>query len=138
MMRVLSGTIITLFCFACAPVQPAPAPVVNYKVIIDTWIGKHVDLLVQVWGPPTSEYTLSSGGKVIQYEKRGTLTIPSKSDLKMHTNYSMGSDGFMKPSFGYYNAQQPDTLVNVSCTTRFTVDTKGMILLGRWEGNYCR
>src|SRR3546814_14834698 len=42
----------------------------NYERILQQWVGAHADRLVTAWGPPDSQYTLSDGGRVLQYSRR--------------------------------------------------------------------
>lgn len=88
------------------------ATTANYEKILRTWVGSHADSLVTSWGPPHNSYELSTGGAVLEYSEQRNVKA---------------------------NIFKPDSSeITVSCTTRFTVNSRGIITHWQWIGNGCK
>jgi len=143
MKKLLISSIFTLLLVGCATTE-------NYEKLLNTWIGDSADNLVSSWGPPTSSYPLSNGGKVMEYVRARTVQTGGYSYSVPQTTYQSGSTSIYGSGGGYAygtysgtsttNVQKmvPVTTLNYWCKTRFTVDNNNRITTWRWEGNNCR
>ena len=82
----------------------------GYDKTVNSWLGAHVDQLISIWGVPDKSYTLSDGGKVIEYLEQ-----------KQKQMYSL----FMGYTYTY------------TCDTRFTINSKGYVTQYSFSGNNC-
>ena len=111
---------------AVALILAACATTENYKKILNTWIGSHVDRLVSSWGPPQGSFKLSNGGAVLEYRRGRTFQVGSQSG----TVYGGGG-------YGTYSGTSTSFNINKWCNTRFTVGSNGIIETWSMEGNEC-
>ena len=109
----------------------------NYKIMLNTWNGVHVDNLIASWGPPQSSYTLSDGGKVIEYVRQRTVQTGGYTIPKKTTDIGM--------VLGEIYIVEKETYIEVPvqtderyCRTRFRISPHGIIIAGSFEGNDCR
>ncbi len=139
----------TLLSLAAVVVMLAScATTANYEKILDSWVGARVDALVGVWGPPKSSYPLSSGGKVIEYVKEGSVPVGGFTYYSPVTTYSSGTMnviGSRSSAFGSYSgtstAMVPQTTpvynIPLYCKTLFTANPEDIIVSWKHEGNHC-
>jgi hypothetical protein len=126
------------------------ASTAGYEAVLRTWVGDTTDHLVAVWGVPQQEYGLQGGGKVLQYERSGTIVLPGATTYQAQTTYSNGSvsgygsngnsvNGSYNGTSTTYVPEKSDPIVIAQrCVTRFTADASGRINRWSWEGNACR
>jgi hypothetical protein len=125
------------------------ATTANYEKTLGSWVGSSADSLVLSWGPPSSEYNLSSGGKVIEYVKRNNITIPGYTyntpvnTYHNGTTSTYGKNGTVTGSYSgtsttYVQQQTSGQNINLICTTRFTISPNDIIQNWAWEGNNCK
>ena len=134
----------------------------GYQEVLETWVGSSADDLVSSWGPPTSVYELSNGGKVIQYNRSNTGQVGGYTYQSPETTYHNGSgyssgqasaydnygNSAHATSSGYssYNGSSttyttkttPVYNVTYTCNTRFTTDSAGKIVKWSHQGNSCK
>lgn len=120
----------------------------KYKAVLASWVGSPADNLVSSWGPPDSSYRLSSGGEVLQYSHQGNIYMPGYSYTTPQTTYQNGTVsayGAYGSAYGSYSGtsttyQQHQTAgynIHMSCVTRFTVNSNGIITRWAFQGNAC-
>jgi hypothetical protein len=121
----------------------------NFRNMLTTWQGQHVDNLVSAWGPPASSYPLSSGGRVLEYKfwQSGSIpiTVPTTQETyhtgNMQTqgwgigsNYSSNYSG-TSTTYGnqttYYNYYN-------YCNILITTNDLGYMEQFRYQGNDCK
>lgn len=121
----------------------------NYEKVLDSWIGSNADNLVMKWGPPASSYSLSNGGRVLEYSKQRNVQIGGYTTTVPQTTYSSGTASAYGPNgsaYGNYSGtstkyvQRTAPVQNIvkQCITRFTVNAQGTITKWIWEGNDCK
>jgi hypothetical protein len=124
------------------------ATTANYKKILNTWVGSHVDNLVSSWGPPQGSFKLSHGSVVIEYINSRdtqvggyTYTVPETTyrsgSVSTHGIGGSSSGTYSDTSTTYVQKQAPVYTVNLICKTRFTVNPQGIIAKWSWQGNNC-
>jgi hypothetical protein len=125
------------------------ATTANYEAILQSWIGQPVDNLVSTWGPPQSSFTLSNGGQVLEYSDQRNMQMPGYSYTTPQTTYQSGNVsayGSGGSAYGTYSGisttyvqhQTPGYNIALSCKTRITVDSNGVITNWAWQGNNCK
>lgn len=135
-------TVISILISACATTE-------NFEKILDTWVGTNADNLVSQWGPPTSSYSLSDGGRVLEYSNQRNFQIGGYTTSVPQTTYNSGSINVLGTggsTYGTYSGttttyvQQTTPVQNIAmqCITRFTVNGSGTITKWAWQGNDCR
>lgn len=118
----------------------------NYESILDTWLGSSADDLVASWGPPQNSYTLSDGGKVLEYLKQDSFQIGGFTysvPVTTHhsgtvSSYTSGISSYDGSSTTYVQKQAPVHTITSKCITRFVVDAKHIINRWTWEGDACK
>jgi hypothetical protein len=85
---------------------------VNFAQSNDRFIGKNADDLVMAKGPPTSAFTFSSGGRVLEYSKSWT---------------EVNGGGYFSPPIYFQK----------SCKLRFKISTANIVESWSSEGNAC-
>ena len=125
------------------------ATTANYEAILETWVGAHADKLVASWGPPQGYYELGSGGKVLEYANQRTASIGGYSYSSPQTTYhsgsasAYGSGGYAYGNYSgtsttYVTKTTPKYNISMSCKTRFTTNSAGVIVSWAWQGNDCK
>ena len=121
----------------------------NYKKVLNTWLGTHVDNLVSSWGPPQSSYPIASGGSVIQYVSSQNMQVGGYTYTVPQTTYHQGNTSiygstggyaygnYSGTSTAYVQKQAPVYNINMNCMTRFTLDRQGIIRRYYFQGNNC-
>jgi len=110
----------------------------NYKIMLNTWKGVHVDNLIASWGPPQSSYTLSNGGKVIEYVRQRTFQTGGYTVPKKERDVGISSRGDIYIVNKKTYVEKPVKTHNRYCITRFTISPYGIIVGWSFEGNDCR
>ena len=127
------------------------ATTAGYETLLSSWVGNSADYLVSSWGPPQNSYRLSDGGSVLEYTRSRTLVLMGGyTTQRAVTSYESGTVSATNPhgggtSYGQYNGTSttyvPEThaptTVQLGCTTRFTVNSSGMITTWAHEGTDC-
>jgi hypothetical protein len=103
---------------------------------LDSWIGKSADDLVVAKGPPTSTFQLSSGGRVFEYSKSGSVTSGGGSYTINQTVYKPGAGG---GTWEYVPQQKalPTSTHEYSCKVVFKVSAANVVESWTSEGNRC-
>ena len=96
------------------------------------WVGKNADDLILAEGPPTSSATLSTGGRVLQYERSAHVMSGGNSYTTYRSVYSNG----LWTSVPVTNTV-PVSSHTQSCMVRFVVDQSNTIISWTKEGNRC-
>ena len=117
-------SILLLLCglAACATTE-------KYEAILESWIGKSENALVEAWGPPDSVYE-TDGTKYLSYAKSGTHYVPGT-----FPTYRTTIVGNTRHTHSYGGT--PGYIYNQNCKTSFAIIAK-TIKKWRWEGNACR
>jgi|TARA_E500000178_G_C16830014_1_gene665593 hypothetical protein len=121
----------------------------NYQKILRSWVGQPVDNLLMQWGPPDNTYSLSNGGKILEYnyEKHfqlggETVTVPQTTyhsgRVRMYGNGSSQYGNYSGSSTTYVEKKTPVQNYTWKCITRFTVSENSIITGWEHEGNYCK
>ena len=130
-MKVISSIILTLALITgCATTE-------NYEKILQTWVGKHVDELVLVWGPPQSSFELSTGDRVIEFHDVKYVYIPVLSYPISRTYHYRTPGGSVGTIETHTEHEIPAQSYTRSCKTRFIVGADELIKQWEWEGDYC-
>ncbi len=113
----------------------ACATTAKYETILQSWVGEDADNLVRRWGPPNSSYTLSSGSRLLSYERSGSSTYTTPVQVQQGPGQFVGDMYF--PGQTTVTGGQTYNM-NWRCRTDFEVDTSNRIVSWRWQGNACR
>jgi hypothetical protein len=120
------------------------ATTANYEKTCASWIGDKEDSLISSWGPPQSTYTLSDGSRVIQYVREGNAQVGGLTYTAPQTTYNNGvingyggSATYNGTSTQFVEQTTPVYNIHLSCITRFTIDSSGIIQSYSFEGNNC-
>ncbi|MBT5047524.1 MAG: hypothetical protein HOM58_03400 [Rhodospirillaceae bacterium] len=122
MMRRLPALLLLCTLAACATTE-------RYEAILESWVGKTENALVQAWGPPDSVYE-TSGTKYLTYTKTGTQYVPGTPPT-----YRTIVNGKTSHTRAYGGT--PGYLYSQNCKTSFSIVNE-IIQKWRWEGNACR
>ncbi len=144
------GTMKKLFAIGISAILLAGcATTANYEAILRSWVGQPVDNLVSSWGAPQSSFKLSNGGQVLEYSNQRNMQMPGYSYTTPQTTYqngtvsAYGSSGsaygtYSGTSTTYVQHQTPGYNIALSCSTRITVNSNGIITNWAWQGNNCK
>ena len=139
--------------FLLAILTAGCATTAKYEGKLNSWVGAPADNLISTWGPPHNSTTLSNGGQVLEYTYRGNMQLGGETYTVPQTTYKSGygtatayGPGGTVNAYGNYNGtsttyvqqQRPVYNIPMICTTRFTVDSKGIIRNWAWQGNNCK
>ena len=116
------------FLFLIA-VLAACATTEKYEAILESWVGKSENALVEAWGPPDSVYE-AAGTRYLTYAKSGTRYVPGtpptyRTTIVGNTRHTRAYGG------------TPGHVYNQNCKTSFAI-SDNVIKKWRWEGNACR
>lgn len=108
------------------------ATTMNYKRMVDTWIGHNITELVGSWGYPTRTFTAPNGNTVYAYERAAsyvaTMNTPTYSTVNGYGNTATvtnwGGNSFAVPVTNY-------------CYTYFEVNVSSQIVSWTAQGNAC-
>lgn len=133
----------------CAVAVTACATTEKFNAKMNGFVGQPDAVVVGMYGPPDSSYTLADGSKVIQYTRGGTGVLPGATTVEPITTNTRGTMsidlGIRAPVTGTYSQtsttyvtqQGPATTVSLSCTVRFTIDPAGIVRKWAASGNNC-
>ena len=114
--KIIGAGALAVLVAACASTEA-------YEEVLQGWVGKHTDELVEAWGPPQSNYEFRDGRRVLQYVEVRTRYLPPTTSYSHRTgNREILFDGY----FSQY-----------SCITTFEAAVDGFIRSWKWEGNGC-
>ncbi len=103
----------------------------DYRKVVDSWVGKRSQELVNRWGYPKSEVVAPDKNKVYVYHKSRLLNYTQY----YYTNY--GSMGYGE----YGNSSETGSTtqtIRLDCTTWFEIDRKTQKIKGvAFKGNLC-
>jgi len=99
-------------------ILPGCATTGNYEKIINSWVGSDVNGLIASWRPPSDEYIMPNGNKMLTWLWVGGTQVVA--------NYNQYLNRVTAGSVTYW------------CKTTFTVTPQGLITNWWWEGNACR
>ena len=125
------------------------ATTANYENVLSSWVGTTADNLIMRWGPPSNSYPLSNGGRVLEYSNQRNIPLGGYATIVPQTTYSSGNVnvyGKGGPAYGNYSGtsttyvQTTTPIQNIAmhCSTRFTVDSQGVVRNWAWQGNDCK
>jgi len=141
-MKKILATVSVILLAGCATTA-------NYEKILSSWVGASVDSLVSSWGPPQSSFELSDGSKVIEYVSARNVQIGGYTYSSPQTTYHSGTasaygsyggsayGNYSGTSTTYVQKTTPVQNIAMSCKTRFTVNSSGIITKWSWQGNDC-
>lgn len=110
----------------------------DYTRAMNAWIGHSADDLVIAMGPPSKDFTLSTGGRVFEYYHHRRITSGGGSVTYLQQVFVPASGG--RP--GYWVAiptsqAQPIFSSDVSCKLLFHVSPKNVVERWSAEGSDC-
>lgn len=109
----------------------------GYQYQMQFWNGQSVDQLISSWGPPTTEYPLTNGGRVLQYEKVRKVRVNNSSRHTFHHGM-LDPDPFSDDVTVIVDMPEQPVYEERKCITRFTVDPNHIILYSNFEGRDCK
>ena len=113
---IVAGFAVALAVSGCASTEA-------YERMLDDWKGKHVDRLVDAWGPPNATHTFEDGRRTVQYTERTTRFIPP---------VSAGNPYLLGNGLAF-----PGQVRELVCVTSFDIGLDGIIRAWKWRGNAC-
>ena len=116
MKKILGIIVVGLMLSGCFATES------KYIKILDTWMGKTENHLVDKWGPPDGAYTKDDGSKILTYQQSGSYNLPGVQVIDSMTGFPVNTSG---------------PTVATSCRTRFNISSSGKITSGSWQGNSC-
>jgi len=127
---MLIGVFCALFVLGCASTQQRKS---DFTVSMDSWVGKSADDLVSEKGPPTGNFQLSTGQRILEYLDKDTVS-GSTSGFSASTGAVSGSGSwFFMPQLMF----SPESATTRSCKVLFTITAKNIIESWKYEGNNC-
>ena len=100
----------------------------KYNAILDSWMGKDVNNLVNSWGYPQNSFKAPNGNTVYVYGHSGSYTMPTQTNT---THNVVGNTV-------YSNSQTTGgQTLNFWCRTFIEANEQNIIVNWRWEGNNC-
>ncbi|MEX2454396.1 MAG: hypothetical protein WD470_06815 [Rhodospirillaceae bacterium] len=112
-----------LYAIMLAALVSACMSTAAYEAMLDGWVGRHVDALVQEWGPPQATHSYEDGRRSLQYRERTIQHVPPVT------------------AFNPYSARDtilfPGTVRELACITTFEADAQGIVRSWKWRGNDC-
>ncbi len=130
--KILIALSLTLCLAGCGP----KASFDGYRQMMESWRGRHIDQLVEHWGPPQGQYTFDDGRKMYSFTERwrveaAPVLVPSVglgwSRRHFYGGYGLGLGGWSGA-----------TVREMYCETRVITDRKGLIKEFAFQGNSCR
>lgn len=126
--RVLIIFILSTLLSACAS-QAA------YENILQAYVGKPIDAVMEKGNIPNREYTMpSSGNKIYCFNSRSFMTIPMMIMPSQSVSTVQGKNVYTTTYGG--NVMGGGT-VSLWCNTCFVTNSKNIILRFHLEGNHC-
>lgn len=117
----------------------------GYEARLWSFVGGNVDALVLAFGPPTEQFDLSQGGRMLQWSESRTQTSGGDSyttyDTVRSTRQIRDNDGTVRVVED--SVQVPVTRTNpistntYACTVRWRIRPDNMVDSFTWQGNSC-
>ena len=121
MSRLVIAVVAGALLAACATEE-------HYNRMLAGWVGRPLDDLMIQWGPPDKTATLSRGGKVIEYDRRRTVTTGG------YTRYEpVRTDD----ETIWIPVEVPGRERHLRCATRFVISPADIIESWSHDGNDC-
>ncbi len=130
---------------ACETI-PYPERVANYENSIKAkFIGKSTDELVLAFGPPSSDFALSDGRKLLQFAKKSSYTAGGDAWTRYESypvTYRVRDANGNRRTITRFETYpvteiEPVYTVNQTCKQRFIVNKNNIVEDFSWEGNAC-
>lgn len=100
-----------------------------YSGELDSWIGRDISKLQELWGDPNESFKSPNGNVIYVWEQSTTYTLHAQN----HPTYSaIGNQSFRGP---INLARDEHTFW---CRTQFEVNSQESIIAWEYEGNDCR
>jgi hypothetical protein len=126
------------------------ATTAKYEEKLNIWIGASADNLIATWGRPHDWISLANGERVLEYlcqansqPSSETCSVPQTAYLPNLVGVTAYGGGISVKAYGISIGAGTAYLgpaYNTSsiCTTRFIVDSQGIIRRWTWQGNNCK
>lgn len=135
MMRILAVLAVLVSLTGCVSMEERRAAFYNQY---DPFIGKTADELVKQKGVPTGSYTLSTGGKVLEYATSRVVTRGGGSMTVFQQVYVPGKDGGTGAWVSIpVDRPMPSRIDEENCKIIFQISPKNIVESWRSEGNAC-
>lgn len=109
-----------------------------FKQSMDSYVGRSADDLVVAKGPPTSTFTLSTGGKVFEYSKSAIVTSGGGSSTVMSSVYRPNPNGGVGTWVQVPTQQaRPVFSQEQSCKVLVQISAQNIVESWKSEGNAC-
>ncbi|HUL09101.1 MAG TPA: hypothetical protein VLV76_22410 [Candidatus Acidoferrum sp.] len=113
---------------AAAGLLAACATEEHYNRMLAAWVGRPLDELIVIWGPPDKQAHLSRGGKVVEYDRRRIVTTGGYTRYEpVHT----------EDETIWIPVEVPSRERHLQCATRFVVSPADIIESWSHDGNDC-
>ena len=113
---------------AAAVLLTACATEEHYNNMLAGWVGRPLDDLLVRWGPPDKQAALSRGGKVVEYDRRRTVTTGGYTRYEpVHT----------EDETIWIPVEVPGRERHLQCATRFVISPADIIESWSHDGNDC-
>ncbi|MDR1044388.1 MAG: hypothetical protein LBP33_04615 [Candidatus Adiutrix sp.] len=116
-----------LLAVGCGPRATESA----YRGLLESYRGRHIDRLVELWGPPQASHTFADGQKLYSFSRtrRQYGSVQPVIGLGFGRRHVFG--------FGAYSPGGEAYVRDYSCETRVNTDRQGVILGFSYRGNDC-
>lgn len=99
----------------------------NYQALLNTWIGKDKQSLIERWGTPTHDYEIFGKTYVMYFRSR---MVPVSAENQLERMPDVADKKFFEFS-------EKPAIISLSCHTEFLVEDN-IITAWRFEGNDCK
>lgn len=121
-----------LFITLCILLQGC-ATTEKYNAMLDTWLGRNINEVINNWGYPDSTFNAPNGNTVYVYSYQSSTYVPQTNYTT--TTYSpIGGSVYSNSTTNSYGGYT----INEVCRTYFEADEVGTIVNWQWKGNACR
>ena len=125
--KFIPGVVVLCLLAGCATQQ-------NYALAVASWRGARVAQLQQVWGYPNRIMKIRSGHKLYVYRthihgRTPVITMPGYTSVSSSNNTTTIYQSSPTISGG--------ESYDLSCTTWFEINTRGVVVNSRFRGNDC-
>ncbi len=121
--RFLAAAVLGALAAACAG---GSSSLTGYDNEIGAWVGQDANVLVRVWGPPASTFTMPNKDTVYVYVD--TADIPTDKALNCEHNAQSGRDDCTVSG---------GEVLHLGCTTSFEVGPDQRVAFARGSGTLC-
>lgn len=135
MMRIIVALAVLASLSGCVSMEERRAA---FYYSLDPFIGKTADELVLAKGVPTGSYTLSTGGRVLEYARSRLVTRGGGSMTVYRQVYVPGKNGAAGAWVTVPMEQaMPANTMEESCKILFQISPKNVVESWKHEGNAC-